>query len=329
MNIQKILGLISLFTLVPLALQSQPTVYIALGSGNGVAVVDSKTDTVLKTYSGVENPHGLVITPDGEYLIAGSLSEDVEETAKKNKLNSKLFLIHPIHNHVMQTIAVEGFSHHQAITPDGRYVLSTHPTRNHVSIVDVEDSRQIKLIKTGDGPNYIVVTKDGKYAYVSNSSSGNVQEIRISDWMITRTIASGPSPEHIILSKNDQTLYVSNARKGDLSIINLNKPNERKVFKIGKNLHGLDISDDGQRLFISSKKEDKLFSFDLKTTKKTQLSLSPSPYHLNTITGTGKVYISSSKQPLIWVVDQKTLKLINTFTLPAGEGHQMVIAPQD
>jgi len=37
------------------------------------------------------------------------------------------------------------------------------------------------------------------------------------------------------------------------------------------------------------------------------------------------VYVSSSKKPVIWVVDQKSLKLLGTLALPAGEGHQMAI----
>lgn len=48
---------------------------------------------------------------------------------------------------------------------------------------------------------------------------------------------------------------------------------------------------------------------------------------INTIHGSGKVYVSSRSDPVIWVADQKTLKLIDTIKLPAGEGHQMVVMP--
>ncbi len=53
-----------------------PTVYIPLGSGNQVIAVDAATDTITASFSGVINSHGLVATPDGEYLIAGSLKEE-------------------------------------------------------------------------------------------------------------------------------------------------------------------------------------------------------------------------------------------------------------
>ena len=50
-----------------------PTVYIPLGTANSVIAVDAANDTISQTYTGVDNPHGLVATPDGDYLIAGSL----------------------------------------------------------------------------------------------------------------------------------------------------------------------------------------------------------------------------------------------------------------
>jgi hypothetical protein len=55
------------------------------------------------------------------------------------------------------------------------------------------------------------------------------------------------------------------------------------------------------------------------------LPLIGAPYHLNSIDGTGKVYVSSRNKPLIWVIDQKTMKTMNEIELPAGEGHQMAI----
>ena len=46
-----------------------PTVYIPLGSGNQVIAVDGATDEIIATYTGVDNPHGLVATPDAEPRI--------------------------------------------------------------------------------------------------------------------------------------------------------------------------------------------------------------------------------------------------------------------
>ncbi|MDH5707489.1 MAG: hypothetical protein OEY75_00120 [Hylemonella sp.] len=160
--------------------QAEPMAFIPLGSANMVIGVDVASGKITRKYSGVTNPHGLVATPDGEYLVAGSLSETpVPAGAPANTPNSKLFVIHPMHGHVMTEIPVSGWMHHQAITPDGRYVISTHPTRGGVSVVDLIDNKVIKVVQTGRSPNYTLVTKDGKRAYVSNTGNGNISEIDV------------------------------------------------------------------------------------------------------------------------------------------------------
>ncbi len=308
------------------AVTAAPTVYIPLGTGNQVIAVDAANDKITASYSGVDNPHGLVATPDGEYLIAGSLKEEpIKKGQPKDTLNSKLFLIHPAHGHVMSTIPVSGWTHHQAITPDGRYVLSTHGLRGYISVVDLETNKVIKTIETGPVPNYTLITKDGKRAFVSNTGNNSISEIDISSWKVMRKLESGPAPEHMVFSADESRIYVTNPRAGKVSVIDVNSGKSIDSYLIGKGTHGLDIGDDGRTLFISSKKGEILVAIDTSNGTKRELKLSPAPYHLNTIRGTGKVYVSSRKKPVIWVVDQKTLKVTATIHLPAGEAHQMAI----
>lgn len=305
---------------------ADPTVYIPLGSGNQVIAVDAATDKITATYTGVENPHGLVATPDGEYLIAGSLKETLLKPEQaKDTPNSQLFMVHPAHGHVMATIPVAGWTHHQAITPDGRYVISTHGTRGNVSVVDLQTNQVARTIATGLVPNYTLVTKNGKYAYVSNSGSGTISEIELANWKVKRSLESGPAPEHMAFSRDESMIYVTNPRAGKVSAVSIKSGKVVTSYVVGEDVHGLDIGDDGRTLFASSKKEGKLVAINTKNGKKRELKLSPMPYHLNVITGTGKVYVSSREQPKIWVVDQKKLKVIGNIKLPAGEAHQMAI----
>lgn len=311
---------------VPVVALAAPTVYIPLGSGNQVIAVDAATDRITASYPSVENPHGLVATPDGEYLIAGSLSETpLPAGADHDTPNSKLFMIHPAHGHVMSTVPVAGWTHHQAITPDGQYILSTHPTRGSVSVLDRVANKITHTIPTGPSPNYTLITGDGKRAYVSNSGNNTISELDLTSWRVTRTLDAGPAPEHMAFSADEKQIYVANPQAGTVSEVSVDSGKVTRTFKVGKDVHGLDISDDRKTLFVSSKKEDKLVAIDTKSGKQRTLALSPAPYHLNTIRGAGKVYVSSRKEPKIWVVDQKSLKLVGTIALPAGEGHQMAI----
>lgn len=323
----RFIAAVVVFSIVSLAsVSAAPTVYIPLGSANQVIAVDASSDTITATYTGVDNPHGLVATPDGEYLIAGSLKETpLKKDDPKDKPNSKLFFIHPAHGHVMSTIPVAGWTHHQAITPDGRFVLSTHGARGVVSVVDLENNKVNRTIDTGPVPNYILITRNGKRAFVSSTGENSISEIDLAKWKVTRKLESGPAPEHMAFSGDESTIFVANPRTGKVAAVSVKTGKVSKSYEVGKSVHGLDIGDDGKTLFVSSKKDDKLVAINTATGKKREIALTPAPYHLNTIRGTGKVYVSSRKKPVIWVVDQKTLKVTNSIDLPGGEAHQMAV----
>lgn len=302
------------------------TVYIPLGSANAVIAVDAATDRITARYAGVANPHGLVITADGEYLVAGSILETPQhEGAPSDAPNGKLYLIHPAHGHVMATIAVPGWSHHQAITPDGRFVISTHPTRDSISVVDLRTRRLVRTIRTGPAPNFTVITRDGTRAYVSNSGNGTISEIDLRSWTVTRSLDGGASPEHLVFARDERTLYVAAAASGQVHAVSVETGKIVGTFDLGKALHGLDLGDDGKTLFASLVQEDALIALDTETGKRRVLALAPAPYHLGVIRGAGKLYVSSSAQPKIWVVDQDTLSVTGTIALPGGEGHQLAI----
>lgn len=292
-----------------------PTVYMPLGSGNAVVAIDGTSDKITATFPGVESSHGLVA--DDEYVIAGSFKEEQGK--------SLLYLVHPIHGHVMQTLPVEGSVHHLAITPDGRYVLSTHPTRGGISILDLQSNRIVRTLKTGPAPNYALVTKDGAKAYVSNSGNGTITEIDLATGKVLRQLKAGPAPEHMVFSHDEQIIYVTNPRAGTVSAVSVAGGDVMRAYHIGEGTHGLAISDDKKRLFATSQKEGKLVAIDLKTGTASSVALVPEPYHMGAVTGAGKLYVSSRKAPKLWVIDQGSLSVLGEIALPKGEGHQMAV----
>ncbi|MDH5206471.1 MAG: hypothetical protein OEY75_00115 [Hylemonella sp.] len=140
-----------------------------------------------------------------------------------------------------------------------------------------------------------------------------------------RSLESGASPGHLVFSADEKTIFVTNDRIGTVSAVSVQGGKVTRSYKIGKGVHGLDLGDDGTTLFVSSRRDDRLVALDTVSGEQRALTLSPEPYHLDKIPGTGKVYVSSSKAPKIWVVDQKTFSVTDTIELPGGEGHQIAV----
>jgi DNA-binding beta-propeller fold protein YncE len=340
--------------LVALALPAaaRNLVYIPLGSAGEILIVDPEQDKVIGRFEKIPDVHGLAATPDGTILIAGSFAETgpgdsalpakpeamsqneheahhstpEEREATNDNAISFVSIVQTKDGSVAMRIEVPGAVHHTAVTPDGLYAVATHPNQGAVSVIDVTKHQIMVTIETGSMPNYAVIGPEGKRIYVSNTGNNTVSEIDTEKWIVRRDLDARSSPEHMVLSPDGDTLYVNNVDDGTVSEIPLQLGVVTRTFEVGGALHGIDLSDDGQTLFVSGREQNKLVAIDLETGELFSAPLAPSPYHLTAIDGTDKLYVSSAKEPKIWVVGQPDLKVLGEIPI-RGEGHQMVQAP--
>lgn len=322
------------------------TVYVPVGSANEILVIDGEQDRVIGSIGDVTNAHGLAASTTNGLLVVGSMSlapknQTIPEGMSEDEHNahhadgnpqatqaagnlSNISIIDVKSKRIVKRIDVNGISHHSAITPDGRYALSTHTTAGNISIIDLQDKSLLRTLSTGPVPNYVLVTSDGKFAYVSNSGNNTISEIAVDQWTVRRSFETGATPEHMVFSDDEKILYVINVGGDSVSAISLADGTSIATYPVGQGPHGIDISDDGNRLFVSNKQGNSLTLIDLKTADTHALTLDPAPYHIKRINGTGKLYVSSRAKPMIWVVDQTSLDVIGQIPIK-GEGHQMSV----
>ena len=328
------------------------TVYIADGSADQIIVVDADTGRIERNITGLEAIHGLSGAPGVRYLAAGSYSEvaatEVLKLAKpegvsddehaahhakpevgampKDAAISILSILDAKSGEILRRIEVPGAVHHTAVSPDGRYVAATHPSGDGISIIDLEKLVFKAFLPTGLAPNYVVFSRDSGSVFVTNSGNGTISEVDIDKGFVKRNMLAGETPEHVVISVDGTILYVADADIGKVHEVGVSDGTILRTFDIGGELHGLDLSDDGNTLFVSGKSEDKLVAIDLRSDVMRTVSLSPAPYHLTTIDGTDKIYVSSRDEPKIWIISQIDLAVIGEIAV-SGEGHQMVVLP--
>jgi|TARA_R100000455_G_C6272249_1_gene128935 YVTN family beta-propeller protein len=333
------------------SLHAEPLVYVPLGSESKIAIIDAAKDQIIGIIDGLQAVHGLSGTPDGRFLIAGSYSErSVDITPVKPKsvsedehaahhkapsvqkeesdiaLVSTVSVVQISDGEVVRTIDVPGAVHHVSVSPNGRYTAVTRPNEGGISIIDLTNFEIVGNISTGELPNYSVFSPDNKQLFVSNAGDGTISVINGESWVVEMIIPVGTSPEHIVLSKDGKILYVNNVDDGTVSVVDTILMRETKTMKMGSVLHGIDLSEDGSALFVAALGDDKITKVDLASESLQSVKLSPSPYHLATIAGTDKIYVSSSDEAKIWIVSQKSLELVGQIMI-GGKGHQMVVMP--
>jgi YVTN family beta-propeller protein len=331
-------------------LMAAPLMYVPMGNSNDLIIIDLSTDRIIGRIDELENAHGLAASPNSEYLVAGSMqpfeSGDERVIVKPQSVSedehaahhaggdeikttpSFLSIVHPKHGHVMRRIAVRGLSHHTAVSPDGHYAVAVHSGAGGISIIDLNKMEVVNTIQTGQMPNYALFSHNGQRLYVTNAGSGTVSEIDTGNWAIKRELKVGKEPEHMVLSVDDSTLFVANVADGTAVAVNLDNGAIQKTFIIGKEPHGIDITPDGRWLFVSSRGDQKLIRIDLTDNSTLIISLQPAPYHVAYVGEVGKLYVSSRKEPKIWVLDPLTLKVSTVIDAGRGVAHQMVVLPK-
>lgn len=332
---------------------AQPIVFVPEGSADTVRMVEAATGETIKRINGLEAIHGLSGAPGVPFLVAGSYAEiDREAIAELTQPQGVSEDEHVAHHakaedqpigpsdagisivsvldattgDIVRRIEVPGAVHHTAVSPDGLFAVATHPSGDGVSIIDLTTFTLTAFVPTGSLPNYAAFGSDPGVVYVSNAGNGTISEVDLERAIVRRNMVAGDAPEHIVIDPDKAVLYAVDGDAGGVVELSLNNGTVSRSFPISGELHGLDLSDDRATLFVAGRGENKIVAVALSTGEVTSAPLSPEPYHLTNIPGTGTFFVSSRAEPKVWIVDEATLTAASNFQIE-GEGHQMVALP--
>lgn len=321
--------------------------FIPMGTADSVGVMDLESHRLTSTISGTVNTHGSALTPDGRYLIAGSLTahENQEAPARPEGVTEdehaahhggggnavpersgtgRIYVVDTRTSAIDRVFEVPGPVHHVLVTTDGRYAISTHPMDGGISVVDLDSGEVVEVLATGPSPNYLATTEDGRSIFVSNTGNGTVSEVDTREWFVKRNLRIGGGPEHMVIAPGEEHLYVNDAASGEVVALELPKGIVTSRYDIGEEPHGLGLSSDGQVLYAISTGNESIVRIELASKSRKSVKLVPAPYHLAVSDNDGNILVTSSGEPKLWVLDPVSLDIVDEVALE-GIGHQISI----
>lgn len=318
--------------------------FVPLGTSDAVGVVDLAGYRVQKTIPGTVDTHGSALTPDGKYLVAGSLTardlkaeisrpegvSPAEHEAHHGGGNDSglkgssglLYVVDTARGEVVRKLEVPGPVHHVLVTRDGRYAVSTHPTGGGISVVSLKSGSLVETIATGPSPNYVVERNDGKALLVSNTGNGTISEVDTEHWFVRRNLRVGGGPEHMVLAPDGDGAFVIDVPGGRVAVVDLAHGNLAADYAVGKMPHGVGLSPDGKTLYATARGDDRLVSIDLQSGSKNSRALAPAPYHLAVNPEDGRLLVTSREEGRLWVIEPVNLSVEHSLPLD-GIGHQV------
>lgn len=141
---------------------------------------------------------------------------------------------------------------YNAVTPDGKWVLSTSPSSNTVYVFDASNGDQLAIIAVGKAPKGVKITPDGKFAYVSNQNSANISVIDLVSLSVVDRIKVKEGPHNVRFTQDGKTAYVTLQGGAGIGVIDTAAREMVKVIPVPSitGPHNIDLSSDEKTVFI-------------------------------------------------------------------------------
>ena len=222
--------------------------YVANQGDNSVSVIDTATDKVEKTVSGIKYPYSITPAPDGRHVAVTGQDRMVA-------------LIDTTTDSIVRTLSLMGSSSGAVFSPDGKLVyLAGCPMpvvpceSNVVSVLDTTSFTVIKSIPLPGGfwPG-IAIDHDGRYLYVSNDTG--VFVVDVSKGSVTKLSAIDSGAMSIMGEPDGHRVYVTgwNDTKHEHELISIDTVSNLVVEDLPLDVApvGAALSPDGSRIYFS------------------------------------------------------------------------------
>lgn len=215
-------------------------VYVAIISEPGaVDVIDTKTQTKIKTIPTMGGEHNPYVTPDGKFLVAGSISGKNLEVFD-TKTDAMLWTMF---NEGVRPIAFD-------TNPDG----STKNMYVQLSdfhgfvVVDFASHKELKRVTLPEIPaaerdpgpfnaspsHGLGVAPDGKTLWVTSRPNRKAYSYSLPDLKLLGEVAIGKSPDWVTFTPDSKTVYVSTGGANAVSAIDIATRKEVARITVGE-----------------------------------------------------------------------------------------------
>jgi PQQ-dependent catabolism-associated beta-propeller protein len=212
-------------------------------AADGIAVVDTRTNKVLKLLKAGSDPEQFDLSADGKRMFVAN--EDVATTSVVDIESGK----------VLERIAVGQEPEGVVVSPNGKWVLVTNESDNAVSIIDTATLKILKSVQVGKRPRDAAFTPDSSAAYVSGEFDASLYRIAVPQGEPVERVLQlrkEARPMSVVLDSKRSRLYLSTGRGGTVAVVNLDGLELIKEIEVGKRPWGLALSEDGRLLYSAN-----------------------------------------------------------------------------
>ena len=289
-----------------------PKAYVGVFRDDAVAVIDTASNTVIRTIAVPKGPHGLVVTPDGRKVYVSSDGA------------SSVSVIDTTTDAVVTTIDVGPNPHGLAMSRDGKLVLVSAWGANHAVFIDTAADRIVGRVPVTQAHNG-ALSADGTVAFVGSQLQGATALVWI-DVPTMRESGRIPldrTPRALDLSPDGRRLYFTVAGLAAVRVLDTATSTVVKEIVVGASPHQAPLTPDGRVALVPSQGPGELGLIDTATaTVAATVAVGKMP-HWVTTSGDGRTaYVANEGSNDVSVVDLERRAVV--ATIPVGNAPRKI-----
>ncbi|MBA5851219.1 YncE family protein [Clostridium sp. cel8] len=231
---------------------------------NSISIIDIKTDTEEESYYIGAHCNDIVTLDNKAYIICSDSNSLIVFDLKYKK--------------ILEQIPCGNLPHSICLNLKRRILLVSNMQSNSVTLIDCDDTSNIKNIKVGSYPTKAIFTVDGEHIIVCESnlgseSRGSISVLSLKNYKIINRIVVGNSPLDIYC--NSRYCFTSNFGDGTVSIVDINNYKECKNIIVGGMPAGILKYD--RHLYIGDNYNNILIKFNIENNKKEFIPIGNEP----------------------------------------------------
>ena len=230
-------------------------VYVTSEDAAQLSVIDTTTDTVIKTLTLGGGPEGIALSPDTKTLLVAIFDEN-----KVDALDTSSFQV------IAQFPVAK--PHGVAYSPDGHTAFvgqQDEPHDNAIVVLDVPGRRVAAHVPVGQAPRGLTASPDGAALYFTTANSATVQILDAATHAITTQIPVGPIPHQIAFTPDHKDALVTVQGSGQLAIIDVTTQQVVKDVAVGHFPHWTSITSDGALAYVTNEGDNTVSVVNLAT----------------------------------------------------------------
>ena len=295
---------------------SDPTsvVMIVNRDSNEIAFMDIKSKKLVgKTFLGNNvNPHMVMMSPDGRYVVTGGTRAN------------KAYIIDARTLELVKVIPVDIAPEHLSFSPDSRWYYQGNPEGDSISVIDMTTLTKVKTIPGLKEPLNVTFTPDGTKAYVGNYGAHWVGVIDVTRHELLKKIQIAPvqsraglDPDRYLTeiqginiatpSVDGRTLYAADTDLGVVGVIDTREDKIIKTIRVGKEPWRVYMGHDGKYAITPNNGDETISIIDLQKGE-VAATLEAGPNMTGVNFAGGKAFVISSTSGFVYVYDMATLR---------------------